>query len=88
MRAWGWQISWKERGDFGMALRVMEEGMIWPRPKGLPDLNFITMTAQLNQLTGNKERHDQLVTSAIERARMYGYTAPQTRLQGLMERGQ
>ncbi len=68
----------RERGDFAMALRVMEEGMIWPRPKGLPDLNFITMTAQLNQLTGNKERHDQLVNFAIERARMYGYTvAPQ-----------
>lgn len=64
----------REHGDFGMALRVMEEGMIWPRPKGIPDLNFIAMTAQLNQLTGNKERYNQLVNFALERARMYGYT--------------
>lgn len=64
----------RERGDFAMALRVMEEGMIWPRPKGLPDLNYIAMAAQLNQLMGNKQRHDQLVNFALERARMYGFT--------------
>lgn len=69
----------RERGDFAMALRAMEEGMIWPRPKGLPDLNYITLTAQLNHLTGNKQRHDQLMSFAAERARTYGYTvaAPQ-----------
>lgn len=64
----------RERGDFAMALRVMEEGMGWPRPKGIPDLNFIAMTAQMNLLNGNRARHDQLMAFAAERARMYGFT--------------
>ncbi len=62
------------RGEFAMALRVMEEGMVWPRPKGMPDVNYIAMTAQLNLLNGRKERHDQLIQFAMERARLYGFT--------------
>lgn len=64
----------RERGEFGMAVRVLEEGMIWPRPKGVPDIEYITTTARFNLLLGNKERHDQLMAHAAERARLYGFT--------------
>lgn len=63
----------QERGEFSMALRVMEEGLTWPRPKGIPDINYITYAAQLNLLNGNKERHAQLIAFAKERARTYGF---------------
>ncbi len=64
----------RERGEFGMAVRVLEEGMVWPRPKGVPDIEYITTTARYNLLLGNKERHDQLMAHAAERARLYGFT--------------
>lgn len=63
----------RERGEFRAALQVMEDGMIWPRPKGIPDINYITATAKYNLAIGNRERHDQLMTFATERARMYGF---------------
>ena len=64
----------RERGEFAMATRVLEEGMLWPRAKGVPDVNFITMTAKFNLMTGNRARHDQLMAFAAERARVYGFT--------------
>lgn len=69
-----------EQGQFGQALRLLEEGMRWPRPKGVPDLNYITQTAQANLIMGNRERHAYLMQMVQERARAYGFTlqnAPQ-----------
>lgn len=69
-----------EQGEFGHALRLLEEGMRWPRPKGVPDLNYITQTAQANLIVGNRDRHAYLMQMVQERARMYGFTlqnAPQ-----------
>ncbi len=69
-----------EQGEFGQALRLLEEGMRWPRPKGVPDLNYITQTAQANLIAGNRDRHAYLMQMVQERARMYGFTlknAPQ-----------
>lgn len=69
----GLAIILRERGQFAMATRVLEDGLPWPRPKGMPDVNYITMTANFNLLTGNKARHDQLMIYAAQRAQMYGF---------------
>lgn len=64
----------RERGESGAAVRLLNDGMIWPRPKGVPDVNYITTTAKYNLLTGDQQKHDQLMEFAAERARMYGFT--------------
>ena len=61
-----------QRGEFRKALAVMEEGLLWPRPKGVPDVNYILAVAQENLVTGNRERHEALVAFAWERVRYYG----------------
>ena len=64
----------RERGQFGAAVRLLNDGMIWPRPKGVPDVNYITTTAQFNLLAGDRARYNQLMAFAAERARLYGFT--------------
>lgn len=63
----------REQGQFAMAVRVMEEGLRWPRPKGVPDVNYIVATAKANLVAGNRERHDALMAFAAQRARYYGF---------------
>ena len=64
----------RERGQFGAAVRLLNDGMIWPRPKGVPDVNYITTTAQFNLLAGDRAKYNQLMAFAAERARLYGFT--------------
>lgn len=69
----GLAIILRERGEFERATRLMEEGLRWPRPRGMTDVNYIVMTANFNELAGHKERHDLLMRYAAERARLYGF---------------
>ncbi|QQG36300.1 MAG: O-antigen ligase family protein [Micavibrio aeruginosavorus] len=64
----------REQGQFAMSVRVMEEGMRWPRPKGVPDVNYIVATAKAHLAAGNRERHDELMAFAAQRALYYGFT--------------
>lgn len=64
----------RERGEFGAALRLLNDGMIWPRPKGVPDVNYIVTAARYHLQAGNQAKHDELMAFAHERARMYGFT--------------
>jgi len=63
----------RERGELGPAVRLLNDGMLWPRPRGVPDVNYIATTARFNLLVGDKAKHDELMAFAEERARMYGF---------------
>ncbi len=67
---------YKGRGEFQKALAVLEEGMRWPRPKGVPDVEYIVTVAQLNKVLGNQARHEELVAWARKRIRDYRLDRP------------
>lgn len=68
----------REQGQFSMAVRVLEEGLRWPRPKGVPDVNYIVAVAKANLVAGNRARHDALLAFAAERANYYGFSVVST----------
>jgi len=46
--------------------------MIWPRPKGQPDINYLVTLANLKLQTGDRAAHDALIAEARNRAASYG----------------
>lgn len=63
-------------GELQAGLKILEEGLRWPRPKGQADINFLVMTARLRKQLGDDRGHDQLIAVALERAKAYGLTRP------------
>ncbi len=70
----GLSMIYKRQGELRKALRVLEGGLLWPRAKGYPDINFMVTTAQLRLQLGDKRGHDALIAQTRARAQIYGLT--------------
>jgi len=66
--------AYLQEGETKIALSILEEGLIWPRPRGQGDVNFLLNTAILRKQLGDKAGHDALVNDAVRRAKAYGMT--------------
>ena len=64
----------KRRGEMQMALKVLEEGTIWPAVKGQSDIKFLLAFAALKLEMGDKATHDRIIAEAKKRAIRYGMT--------------
>lgn len=62
---------YRGRGELKKALSVLEEGIMWPRPKGQPDVGFLVTVARLKLALGDREGHDRLIAEAGARAQYY-----------------
>ncbi len=65
---------YKRRGEKQTALKVLEEGTIWPAVKGEPDIKFLLAMAALRLELGDKATHDRIMEEAKKRAIRYGMT--------------
>lgn len=63
---------YRRKGELKKAADVLEKGMIWPRPKGQPDINYLVTLANLKLQTGDRGAHDALISEARRRAAHYG----------------
>lgn len=63
---------YRRKGELKRATDVLEKGMIWPRPKGQPDINYLVTLANLKLQTGDRAAHDALIAEARRRAAHYG----------------
>ena len=63
---------YQTRGEIRKAAYALERGIQWPRPRGMPDLNFLVTLAKLKQQLGDQKAHDRFMAEAQKRSRMYG----------------
>jgi tetratricopeptide (TPR) repeat protein len=68
----GLSIVYQARQKPQDALRVLNEGLNWPRVKGRPDIDFLMITARAHEAAGDHEGAKMLVETAQQRARSYG----------------
>lgn len=54
------------------ALDILEQGLSWPRPKGVPDVQFILSVAKARQLLGDQAGYEQMNGVAVQKAKDYG----------------
>ncbi|MBI4030324.1 MAG: O-antigen ligase family protein [Proteobacteria bacterium] len=63
---------YRRKGELKKAADILEDGMIWPRPRGQPDINYLVMLANLKLQMGDRIAHDVLIAEARRRASHYG----------------
>lgn len=64
---------YKLRGEHRKAYDVLKSGMKWPRMRGVPDIQYLHLMAQLSLQLGDKANHDMLMEEARQRAKKYGF---------------
>lgn len=65
---------YQAQGELRKAAQVLEEGVMWPRQKGRPDLSFLVTLAKLKLQLGDRAAHDHYMAEAQARAKSYGMT--------------
>jgi tetratricopeptide (TPR) repeat protein len=68
----GLAVVYQAKGQPDEALRILNEGLNWPRVKGRPDLDFLMMTARAHEKAGDAEGAKMLTDMAEQRAQSYG----------------
>jgi tetratricopeptide (TPR) repeat protein len=68
----GLSIDYQAQGKPQEALRVLNEGLNWPRAKGRPDIDFLMITARAHEATGDHDGAKLLSDTAQQRAQAYG----------------
>lgn len=63
---------YKRNGEFNNALKTLEDGIIWPRPGGIPDVNFLINLANMKRQMGDQEAYMRIILEAQSRAQRYG----------------
>ncbi len=54
------------------ALKVLEDGLTWPRPKGMADIQFMMSVAKARGQMGDQQGAETMKAAAIEQAKAYG----------------
>jgi putative inorganic carbon (HCO3(-)) transporter len=60
----GLSTLYKDRGDKRSALKVLEEGLLWPKPKTVRTVQYLVETANLKKEFGDEKGHRQLIDVA------------------------
>ncbi|HIF25653.1 MAG TPA: hypothetical protein EYQ41_05745 [Micavibrio sp.] len=63
---------YKRNGEFKKAMEVLDDGMVWPRPRGYPDVNYLVAVANMKRQMGETEAYAHFSTLARQRAARYG----------------
>lgn len=61
-----------QAGQTADALRVMQAGVTWPRPRGQKDLQFLILLAEYYRKTGNQQVYENLLAEIQKRSKEYG----------------
>jgi hypothetical protein len=70
----GLAVVYKDEGRPQDALKVLEDGLNWPRPKGQPDIAYILDVANARLALGDQKGYDDAVAYARQKAQEYGMT--------------
>lgn len=65
---------YKRNGEFVNAMKVLDDGMIWPRPKGFQDVNYLVSLANMKRQMGDTQAYAHFSELARQRAARYGIT--------------
>jgi tetratricopeptide (TPR) repeat protein len=68
----GLAIVYQAEGKQQEALRILNEGLNWPRARGRPDIDFLMIAARAHEAAGDPDGARLLTETAAQRAQAYG----------------